>query len=145
MVYLYAALGITMLTGVITMFEISSALINQQVLNSAPIDTYVQTIYQTNDRNFLRVLTHADSSWGSGDTLCTNLKLKATELEEDLLSVTEYSKGAPNSSSNLRLMGSCILSKDDHRILITPITESNATSSLFSCIIKDDIICDFEE
>ena len=84
MVYLYAALGITMLTGVITMFEISSALINQQVLNSAPIDTYVQTIYQTNDRNFLRVLTHADSSWGSGDTLCTNLKLKATELEEDL-------------------------------------------------------------
>ncbi len=134
-----------MLTGVVTMFEISSALINQQFLNNPPIDNYVQTIYQTNDIKFLRVLTHADSSWGAGDTLCNNLKLKASELEEDLLTLTEYTKGVSSNSSNLKLLGSCILTKDDHRVLITPVTESNNYSSLFSCIIKDNIICDFEE
>ena len=144
MAYLYAALGVSMLTGVFAMFQMSNALLQQQILSKAPDNKYSQTIHQTNDKKFLKVLENANSTWGSGDSLCLSIKNEISNLGGDLLVLNQYIKTNTNNSNSSRFAGACFLAKGNHRVLITPNNSEN-NITLFSCVLDKTIICDFEE
>tara|TARA_B100001093_G_C26040583_1_gene682030 strand:+ start:66 stop:512 length:447 start_codon:yes stop_codon:yes gene_type:complete len=144
MAYLYAALGFSMFTGIFAMFQMSNALLKQQILSGAPDNKYSQTIHQTNDRKFLKVLENANSTWGSGDSLCQRIKNEISNMGGDLLALNQYIPTNTNNSNSSRFSGTCFLAKGNHRILITPNNSENKIS-LFSCVLEQKIICDFEK
>ena len=144
MAYLYAALGLSMFTGILAMFQMSNALLKQQILSKSPDDSYSQTVLQTNDKRFLQVLENSNSTWGTGDTLCESVKQEIATLGEEFNSITDYYEINANNSSSNRFQGTCYLGKDNHRVLITPNNEEDSIN-LFSCILNKKIVCDFEE
>ena len=144
MAYLYAALGLSMFTGILAMFQMSNALLQQQILSKSPDDSYSQTVLQTNDKKFLQVLENSNSTWGTSDTLCERLKQEIATLGEEFNSITDYYKINANNSSSNRFQGTCYLGKDYHRVLITPNNKEDSIN-LFSCVLNKNSVCDFEE
>ena len=144
MAYLYAALGLSMFTGILAMFQMSNALLQQQILSKSPDDSYSQTVLQTNDKRFLQVLENSNSTWGTGDTLCESVKEEIATSGEEFNSINDYYEINSNNSSSNRFAGTCYLGKDKHRVLITPNNEEDSIN-LFSCVLNKKIVCDFEE
>ena len=144
MAFLYAGLGISMFTGIFAMFQMSNALLQQQILSKPPDNNYSQTIYQTNDKKFLKVLENANSEWGAGDMLCQSIKDEIANMAGDIMPLKEYINADSNNSDSIRFLGTCFLAKGKHRILITP-NYSEDRINLFSCLLDEKDFCDFEE
>ena len=90
MVFLYVGLGISMFTGIFAMFQMSNALLQQQILSRPPDNNYSQTIYQTNEKKFLKLLENASSAWGTGEILCKSIKDEISNIGGDMLPLEEY-------------------------------------------------------
>ncbi len=143
MVFLYVGLGISMFTGIFAMFQMSNALLQQQILSRPPDNNYSQTIYQTNEKKFLKLLENASSAWGTGEILCESIKDEISNIAGDMLPLEKYIEAESNSSDNPRFSGTCFLAKGNHRILITP-NNTEDRINLFSCLLDKKKLCDFE-
>ena len=91
-VYLYASLGVLMLTGIMAMFEMAMSFNAQQMQFRPPTDSYSGSTYQQADQDLLRLLTKKDllltlgnngAPW-SGTALCDQLSCRFNPVAQGL-------------------------------------------------------------
>ena len=88
MLYFYVGLGIAMLTGIISLFEIATTLTKQQILSRPPkYDENELIIKKQNDKRFLQLLNEPIESLGVGNQLCLNIKYGISNINNDNYSV----------------------------------------------------------
>jgi len=147
MTYLYAGLGIAMLSAVMAMFQIAMGLTQQQMVSKPPQDTYLKSVWQSNDQQFLQLVKTMDSGWGTGSTLCDKIK-QTIAASSTYSSLSDYDPGLVSSSLHLRFDGPCepcALANGSHRVLIAAAPAGAAGYRLYSCLIKaGDVECGFE-
>lgn len=133
-------MGIAMLTAIMAMFEMANGLTGQQIFSRPAEDPYLQSVYQTFDKSFLKLLGSRSQPW-----TCEEIR---QELEENpsFSDISSYQDGLPTESIHPLLIGSCVFSKGSHRILVSvPTGGLRTTHGVFSCLLEDDVICPFEK
>lgn len=143
MTYLYAGMGLAMLTAIMAMFQISSGLTKQQIFSRPPVDSYLKSVWQSNDQQFLRLIETMDSSWGSSSTLCEKI-LQAVGPGSTYPNLSNYVKGLETANGHPRLSGACVLGQGPHRVLVVPSTFGGRSHRLYSCVLTKGVSCDFE-
>jgi len=138
MTYLYAGLGIAMLTAVMAMFQIAMGLTQQQIVSKPPRDNYLQSPWQSNDRQFLRLIKTMEESPKFKPT-CDIIK-NAIDKDKALNSpffpgLHPYNLTQGSASNHARLAGACALVNQDHRVLIAPAPSGATGYRLYSCLI----------
>ena len=136
MVYLYAGLGVLMLSGIMAIFEMGISLTGQSML-PAPSDIYSQdSDLKMSEKRLIELLSNstAVSKGLASQALCTAL-------------VESYSDQYPGESAwqadhrmpidQGRWVRSCQLNRGSHRIVIMPpdSEHSHMPYNLFSCIL----------
>ena len=144
MSYLYAAMGISMITGIMAMIEMSNSLSTQNLYNIPPKDEYINSTEQNADRLFDSELQKAKSSWGTGKELCNKLKLELQEAGFNSI-VSKYKIDSGSESTNNRLSSSCILYSNKHRIIISSKNPNINSYGLYSCLLDNEAYCEFEK
>jgi len=154
MTYLYAGLGIAMLTAVMAMFQIAMGLTQQRIVSKPPQDTYVKPDWKFNDRQFLRLINAMNAGSVPAST-CDKIKDVIDKDKQKLPDDQEFSdlyayddQGLVISSSHFRLTGACALAlpNGNHRVLIAPAPAGAKGYRLFSCLITDSYgQCGFEK
>ena len=141
MIYLYAGLGIAMISGISAMMQIGNNLNNMAPLSALKVSTY-EGKFPAYDRQIMKVLY----SQSVPDTdICSYLKNSIEEPayeDGDIFSETKkqtYSKNSLFSES-------CVLVSTEakHRVLIIPKTGEIYKYGFFSCSIIQNSYCDFE-
>ena len=165
MAYLYAGLGIAMLTGISAMMQVANNISNFNVVSQFKSDSYKSANLSKYDRYFLDKINDASAP---NSNICEYI---INEIDDDRILLINsgmkmedvnkirpiYSDGIKKNnikqkyttpSMDHRLIGSCILFNSDlkHRVLIN---RNNSVSnsypySLFSCY-RDAEYCSFEE
>ena len=153
MIFFYVCIGISMMTSVLSIFEISTTINkNQYTIKNKTINSNELLFQKENDKKFLQVLNDIKGiSLGSGSEICQNLKNGYKDAQDDNYSILSnysildsYNSGTPSYSSQTRLTNGCDLVNGYHRVVIVPsLTETN-TYNLYSCIIKVEPKCAFE-
>ena len=94
MVYLYAGLGVVMLTGIMAIFEMGLSLTGQSMLPTPPDEYSENAEMKVADKRILEILTDRDVFDGeiAGVSLCTEL------LEGNSVEACAVSHRTPNSS-----------------------------------------------
>lgn len=136
MVYLYAGLGVLMLSGIMAIFEMGLSLTGQSMLPT-PSDGYLQdSDLKMSDKRLMELLSSPDAvNQGlANQALCTAL-------------VESYSDQYPGQSAwqadhrmpidQGRWIRSCQLNRGSHRIVIMPPDpgSSEMPYKLFSCVL----------
>ena len=136
MVYLYAGLGVLMLSGIMAIFEMGLSLTGQSMLPT-PSDGYLQdSDLKMSDKRLMELLSNPDAvNQGlANQALCTAL-------------VESYSDQYPGQSAwqadqrmpidQGRWIRSCQLNRGSHRIVIMPPDpgRSDMPYKLFSCVL----------
>ena len=141
MIYLYAGLGIAMISGISAMMQIGNNLNNMSPLSALMTSTYKGKL-PTYDRQIMKVLY----TQSVPDTdICAYVKNSIEEPyydDGDIFSETNkqtYSKNSLFSES-------CVLVSKEakHRVLIIPKTGGIYKYGFFSCSINQNSFCDFE-
>ncbi len=153
MLFFYVGIGIAMMTSVISIFEISTAISkNQYTIKTKSINSNELFFQKENDKKFLQMLNDIKGiSLGSGPIICQNIKNGFTDELDDNYSILSnysildsYSSGVDSYSSHTKLTNGCNLVNGYHRVVIVPsLTETN-TYNLYSCLIKVEPKCTFE-
>ena len=142
--YLYALMGITMISGIMSMLEISTSVSKQSLYSTPPVDPYFATDSTASaaDRAFLKILTtQADSSWGTGQEFCNQLKIETTKIS---ILASNYTVQGSSQSSHSKLFNSCTLTSPNHRVIISYRNPTVNTYGLFSCMNSSSLYCDIE-
>ena len=133
MVYLYAALGVVMMTGIMAIFEMGLSLTGQSLL-PGPANEYVSdTAMKNRDKALLDAISHAKFVEAVAKKgLCAALKEIEIKGKGSWSLVAE--PGFWNGSCQFRSDG------DSHRIVVR-----NDTYQLFSCALRNGATkCSFE-
>lgn len=151
MTYLYAGLGLAMLTAIMAMFEMASGLTNQQMMTSPADDGYSLSVWKNDDQRFLKLLDSADATWGSGSPLCAKIldQIKPGQPYGDL---SGYTPGQTGDSAHPSLAGACVFQKNEHRIVINrsdSVSSASTGSTLYrfyACNPQPQfgVVCSFE-
>jgi len=151
MTYLYAGLGLAMLTAVMAMFQVAMGLTQQQIVSQPPQDRYLNSVGRSNDRKFLRLMNVINAGSGPGST-CDKIKdvidkdKQKPSINQEFHDLYAYGQGLVISSSHFRLDGACALPNGSHRVLIAPAPAGAKGYRLFSCLITgSDDQCGFEK
>ena len=141
MAILYISLGIAMVSGISAMIQIGNNVNNLMLLSTFKQNEYYESKLPSYDRRIMSILNNYS---GSDDDVCSNLKL---DLSDSLYEDGELflSTGTQTPSTNSLFLGSCVLVNKEinHRILINK--NSLGSFSLFSCYLKDQTFCPYEE
>ena len=144
MVYLYAGLGVAMLTGIMAVFEMGLALTGQSLIPST-IDVYFgDPVVKAMDQNMLRLLKDPDQVKPGleGSTLCNRV------IDEYQSTFSGGSSLVVDTTSplNANWLGACVMSNKEHRILIVPgVSSASIPYSFYSCIlVNSEDQCSFE-
>ena len=143
--YLYAFMGIAMVSGIVSMLEISTSLSNQSLVTAPAPDTYFANDSNAPavDRAFLQALTtKADSSWQKGSEFCNELKIEATKISN---LASNYVVQERSKSTHPKLSSSCTLISPTHRVIISYSNPTVNTYGLFSCRTESSLYCAFED
>ena len=144
MTYLYAAMGIAVMSGVIAVLEYTTAISKSTLYNRLPNDLYDSSIEQKVDQILINILHFNNEDLGNGDSVCINLKskFKLSGFSENLIS--PYGIGLKTPSTHNDLKNSCILTNGNHRIIIAKGKTKEQNHVLFSCITTNNEYCDYE-
>ena len=173
MVYLYASLGVLMLTGIMAMFEMAMSFNAQQMQFRPPTDSYSGSTYQQADRDLLRLLVKKDllltlsnegAPW-SGTALCDQLRCRfnplagedckgANAYDEKMFGsspLKTYAKSVDTRSDSAELSGACAMASGQHRVLVVPNASHDRLGRVgepyrsYSCVIGEhETECPFE-
>ncbi len=144
MTYLYALMGIAMLTGIMSMLEVSNSIIGLGIYSLPPEDPYIGSSYQLSDRLFLKSLSKANSSWPKGKEFCQELQKQVGNDGAPIIA-SKYKIEGRSNSRNTRFINTCSLINKEHRVIISYGSSTNNNYSLYSCIVDDNYYCNFEE
>ncbi len=145
MIYLYAGLGMAMLTAIMAMFEMAAGITNQQVLSRPPEDPYYASGAQAIDQAALRLTIEPSpkglQGWSMTTTaaLCDEVNRLVRDNKELYPSLLTYSF-APSLQPETRLATGCetavvIPGSGVHRMNLTP--TASGEYSVFSCVTKE--------
>jgi len=143
--YLYAGLGMAMLTAIMAMFEMAAGITNQQILSRPPEDPYYASGAQAIDQTALRLSEESSpkglKGWSMTTTsaLCDEVNRLVRDNPNLYPSLTTYSF-SPSVQPEARLASGCetavvISGVGVHRLTLVP-TASNQYS-VFSCVTKE--------
>ena len=152
MIYFYVGLGIAMLTGIISVFEMATTITRQQMNNRPPkYDDNERIVQKQNDRRFLQLLNESTESLGEGNELCLNIKEGMSNINNSNFSLLskyndllDFNPGIPIYSSHSSFINGCDLNKGKHRLIIVPNNDISIKYSLYSCLTISSK-CKFEE
>ncbi len=141
MVFLYAGLGIAMISGISAMLLIGNNINNLMFLSSFKRDDYFTTSLASYDRRIMEILNNYS---GPKEDVCKKVK---ENLSDSLYEDGEIflSSGTQTPSKNSFFNDSCVLVNKEikHRVIIS--NNQSSTFNLFSCYLKNKPACDFEE
>jgi hypothetical protein len=141
MVYLYAGLGIAMISGISAMMQIGTNLSNMSPLSALKTNNYSGKL-PTYDKQIMKILY---SQSVPDSQICSYIKDSIKEpIYEDGDIFDETKK--QTYSKNILFSESCVLVSTEakHRVLIIPKKEGNYKYGFFSCSISQNSYCDFE-
>ena len=151
MTYLYAGLGMAMLTAIMAMFEMAAGITNQQILSRPPEDPYYASGAQGIDQDALELAAKLESE--SVNTL-SELCEKTNDLAKSYPALADYSFESLVGSDG-RLIEGCatrprlISGSGEHHIIIAPLMSLKDGKlvavgeprfkrlSLWSCVVRD--------
>ena len=148
MTYLYAVLGILMMSGIVAIFNMSLKITSQPIQAVLPENNYQKNKFNVNDKIFLTLLQDYDKSWGIGEEFCEKILSEINNSSKNFSEISNYTRSIPSPSENdnPRISGACTFSKSNHRILINPSTSDKNSFHFLSCYVKNNNrYCDFEE
>ena len=167
MAFLYAGLGIAMISGIAAMMEVANNVSKFNVISGIKPDKYIDAGLAKHDRRLLEIINKPTAPKSDIcnyiiDQTATkrfsllNAGLTLEEINRDFpvyfdsLIINNQKIPYTTSSKDERIKGSCVLINTDlkHRVLINKnITENSVYHyALFSCYLNDDKpYCDFEE
>ena len=139
--YLYAALGIAMISGISIMFRINNLINNRINLSNFIEDKYINSNIPKYDKQIINKFYLPSVP---DNNICSYII--------DSITFPKYKLGKNTPSRNDRLLLSCsIVSQSvNHRVIIDKTDEKNKNYKLFSCLLDkdeviDDAICKFEK
>ena len=134
MVYLYAGLGVVMLSGIMAIFEMGLSLTGQSLL-PIPINNYPGSAEQTREYDLLTA-SKSLSPGLTGMNICTELK----SLYGEELSSGEFLPDVKHPDWN----NGCVVEYGLHQILIAP---NPPTYLILFCreSEKNSLVCPFEQ
>ena len=145
MTFLYVGLGIAMISGISAMLQLGNNINNFTLVSTLKNNEYYQSLLlPSQDRKIMEFL---NSYSGPDNDVCLEVKKdlnKYLTLNEGLYNGEE--EGISSTPSNHEfLVNSCVLvnNKLSHRVLIKKNKELG-TFNLFSCYLKNEIICPYE-
>ncbi len=166
MTFLYAGLGIVMISGIAAMMQVANNVSNFNVISGIKPDKYINANLAKYDRRFLEIINNPNAPKSD---IC-NYVIAQTQIQRQSLlnagltkaeidreapiyfdSLISNNQKIPNKtlSKDERIIGSCILINNDlnHRVLINKNNSKNKiyNYSLFSCYIPDTVSCNFED
>ena len=154
MVYLYAGLGVAMLTGIMAIFEMGLALTGNSLLPS-PQDPYlINTDVKDEDKQWLTLLAdeavRVQLGSSGGSQLCDALTDTYTERYVADGETFPWVRDDINmSESDEPWLRTCMLNQGDHRVIVRPPVVPNGVDSsfdLFSCVLQGGSDrCPFEQ
>ena len=135
MTYLYAALGIAMISGIGIMFKINNT-INDRVL----LSQYVGDKYKEKIAEYDRKIIEKFYLPSVPDNKICSFIINSIDLPI-------YTEGERTISGNSRLLSSCSLVSQSakHRVIIDTSNQKSKKYKLFSCILGEGLYCDFEK
>ena len=141
MIYLYAGLGIAMISGISAMMQIGNNLNNMSPLSALKVSTYEGKL-PTYDRQIMKVLYTQSVP---NTNICAYVKNSIEEPQYDDGDIFSETKRQTYSKNSL-FSESCVLvsKRAKHRVLIIPKTGGNYKYGFFSCSINQNSYCDFE-
>ena len=144
MVYLYAGLGIAMISGISAMMQIGNTLNNLSPLSALKVDNYSGSL-PSYDRQIMKYLY----TQSVPDTnICAYIKnLVENPIYDDGSIFPETLKQTYSKSINSIFSDSCVLVSNEvkHRVLIIPKKGELYKYGFFSCLIDKNPYCEFEE
>ena len=141
MVYVYAGLGVAMLSGIMAIFEMGIALTGQS-LWPVPADNYFTSGAVGRDRNYLLILNNGswDSDYKANDIpiTCNNLVLPD--------GVPAWNSGPWNSSCEAEVLYSDSENAIEKHRMIVKIgsNQDSVPYRLYSCFLDGQFNCSFE-
>ena len=141
MVYLYAGLGIVMISGISAMMQIGNNLNNMAPLSALREDSYKEKL-PSYDRQIMRTLYNQSVP---DNDICTYIKNSIEKPIYDDGDIFQESN-KQTYSKNSFFSNSCVLvsTEAQHRVLIIPKKGGNYKYGFFSCSIINKPYCDFE-
>ncbi len=139
--FLYIVLGLAMMSGISAMMKIGNNVNNLMLLSTFKENDYFKSSLPSYDRRIMAIL---DKYSGPANNVCSHIK---GELANDLYEDGEiyFATGTQTPSLHSLFMGSCVLVNKDlnHRVIVNK--NSLGTFNLFSCFLKDETFCPYEE
>lgn len=141
MIYLYAGLGIAMISGISAMMQIGNNLNNISPLSALKINNYEGKL-PLYDRQIMKKLYNQSVP---ETNICAYIKdsIQNPKYEDgDIFQETKKQ----TYSQNILFSNSCVLvsTSAQHRVLIIPKTGGNYKYGFFSCSISNKPYCEFE-
>ena len=141
MIYLYAGLGLAMISGISAMMQVGNNLNNMSPLSAPKVENYGGKfpLYDKQIMKFLYTQSVPDTD------ICSYVKnsIEEPKYEDgDIFSETKKQTFSKNSLFS----ESCVLvsTKAQHRVLIIPKIGESYKYGFFSCSITQKPYCDFE-
>ena len=142
MIYLYAGLGLAMLTGIMAIFDMGLYLTDSSLLLSRTDPYSLEAAVKEWDQRLLSALESPDalSSEMRGLEICQYLKLT------DSLQQNWPFESAQEASGNI-FVGACVMNAGSHRVLVWPDpSRPHHPYQLYSCLLQgSEQICLFEK
>ena len=134
MTYLYAALGIAMISGIGIMFKINNTINNRVLLSQ-----YIGDEYNENIAKYDREIIEKFYLPSVPDNKICSFIINSIDFPI-------YSEGERSPSENSRLFSSCSIVSQSakHRVIIDTSNQKSKQYKLFSCSLGEELFCDFE-
>ena len=166
MTFLYAGLGIVMISGIAAMMQVANNVSKFNVISGIKPDEYINANLAKYDRRLLNIINNPMApKYDICNYVIEQTDIKRRSLQNTGLSKEEIDREAPiyldsvivnnqkmpykTFSKDERIIGSCVLINTDlkHRVLINKNNSKNRiyNFSLFSCYLLDKAICNFGE
>ena len=142
MTYLYAGLGIAMLSGIAAMMQVGNNINNLIPLSALKIDNYSNSSLGQYDRKIMKVLY---SQSVPDNDICNYVKGNiGSPIYDD--SETFISTGTQSPSNHKIFSQNCALvnKQNKHRVIITNSSNGVYKYRMFSCYLENEPFCDFE-
>ena len=142
MTYLYAGLGIAMLSGIAAMMQVGNNINSLIPLSVLKINNYNDSPLPSYDRQIMKILY---SQTLPNDDICSYIKNSiSSPIYED--SETFVSTGTQSPSTHKIFSENCALvnKSNKHRVVITFSSNDTYKYKMFSCYLESDPFCNFE-
>ncbi|KGG12524.1 MULTISPECIES: hypothetical protein [Prochlorococcus] len=145
MTYLYAGLGIAMMSGIMVMLKVASNINNIYTYNYSKTNNYqLNSIAKDFDKDAIKILIDTENGSTKPSNICESVLTQNSKTDYKLGQLNP-STGKYIDSNHSRFLNACLIENltTNHRIIITDI---NQKYKYYSCIKnKNYNTCTFEQ